>query len=152
MLIYDKLVADMKAALKSGDKSRLATVRTVRAAVQKAMIDGGTRDEAPDDAFVESILSKQAKMRREAIDQYTKADRPDLATVEADELAIIESYLPEQLDDESIRSEVQAIVDKTGATSSADFGKVMGLAMKSLKGRADGKRVQVAVRELLAAE
>lgn len=151
MLIYDKLVADMKAALKSGDKGRLATVRSVRAAVQKAMIDGGSRDETPSDDFVEAILAKQAKMRREAIDQYEKAERPDLVKTEADELVIIEGYLPEQLDDDAIRAEVQSIVESTGA-SAGDFGKVMGMAMKSLKGRADGKRVQAVVKALLTSE
>ncbi len=152
MQIYDKLTSDMKAAMKSGDKTRLSTVRSVRAAIQKTLIDAGNREDKPDDELVESILTKQAKMRREALDQYEKAGRADLVEVEAAELAIIEGYLPEQMDDASLRAEVQAIVASSGASSEADFGKVMGMAMKSLKGKADGKRVQSAVRELLSSK
>ena len=149
MEIYLKLTSDMKDSMRSGDKIRLNTIRSLRAAVQKAQIDGGTRDETPTDEFVEQILQKQAKMRREALDQYRKADREDLAAIEEGELVIIEDYLPEQLDDETIRAEVSEIINNAGISSPADFGKAMGLAMKAMKGRADGKRVQAVVKELL---
>ncbi|NND70037.1 MAG: GatB/YqeY domain-containing protein [Rhodothermales bacterium] len=152
MPIFEKLTSDMKDSMRSGEKDRLKTIRSLRAAVQRVQIDGGTRDQEPSDTLVEEVLQKQAKMRREALDQYNSAGREDLASIEAAELKVIEGYLPEQLDDEAIREQVQAIISQTGASSAADFGKVMGPAMGALKGRADGKRVQVIVRDLLTAE
>ena len=152
MSIFEQLISDMKDSMRSGDKNRLNTIRSLRAAIQRVQIDSGTRDEIPDDKVVETILQKQAKMRREALEQYNKAERDDLASIEAAELTIIEAYLPEQLDDKAIMAEVRAVIDRTGAAGASDFGKVMGPAMGALKGRADGKRVQAIVRDLLTAE
>jgi len=91
-----------------------------------------------------------AKQRKDAIAQYTEADRVDLADKEAAELAIIEEYLPEQVSDEEIGAVIEGLIAKTGASSAKDMGKVMGPAMKELKGHADGAKVQAMVKAKLA--
>ncbi|MDZ7333480.1 MAG: GatB/YqeY domain-containing protein, partial [candidate division KSB1 bacterium] len=91
-----------------------------------------------------------AKKRKEAIDAYQKANRSDLAEKEQQELAIIQQYLPAQLSDEQIAAKIDEIIAAVGATSLKDLGKVMAEAMKALKGKADGKKVQQLVREKLA--
>ncbi len=96
-------------------------------------------------------MQKQAKQRRDAMQQYDDAGRDDLAQKERDELAILSEYLPKQLSDEDIHRAVQDIVTRTGATSMKDMGRVMGEVMSELKGQADGNRVRVVVQDLLKA-
>src|SRR5690606_30279079 len=96
-----------------------------------------------------AVVQKQAKQRRDAAEQFRAAGRADLAEREEAELAVIEAYLPAQLPDEEIHRVVHEIVQRTGATSMKDIGRVMGEAMSALKGQADGRRVQAAVRALL---
>jgi uncharacterized protein YqeY len=98
-----------------------------------------------------SVISKQAKQRRDSIEQFKAAGREDLAEREEAELEILSAYLPEQLDADAIRKEVQAIAERTGATGMKDMGRVMGAAMAALSGRADGKDVQQIAREVLSA-
>jgi len=96
------------------------------------------------------VLAQQAKQRRDSIEQYHQAGRPDLAEKEAQELAIIEEYLPQQLSDPEISQLIDQIIAQVGATSSKDMGKVMAPAMQQLKGKADGKKVQELVKAKLA--
>lgn len=141
-----RLLSDMKEAMKSGEKSRLSTIRLIRAAMKNAEIEN--RGELDEDAVV-SVLSSEARKRREAIEEYRKAGRSDLAEIEENELAVIEEYLPEQLSEEELSSIVSEAVRDLGASSPGDVGKVMGAVMPRLKGRADGKKVNGMVRKML---
>jgi hypothetical protein len=97
-----------------------------------------------------AVLQKEAKQRRESLEQFESAGREDLAQKEREELAVIEEYLPSQLSEDELRQEIQSIIDDVGATSMADMGAVMGRAMGKLRGRADGNRVREVVEELLS--
>jgi len=103
-----------------------------------------------DDQEIEVLVSI-AKKRRDAIDQFTAGNRPDLASIERSELSVIEEYLPEPVSDDEVIAIVNDVVAKTGAASMKDIGKVMGEAMKTLKGKADGTKVQQIVKSLLSA-
>lgn len=154
-MFVEKLQEDLKNAMRSQDKVRLRTIRSLRAALQQKVIElraegtlGSDREDLTDEQSL-SVVQKQAKQRRDSIEQFEAADREDLASKERDELAVIETYLPAQLSEEQIVEEVQAIVDQTGAEGMKDMGKVMGAAMSKLKGRADGTAVQQAARSIL---
>lgn len=154
-MFVEKLQEDLKNAMRSQDKVRLRTIRSLRAALQQKVIElrgegklDSDRDDLTDEQSL-SVVQKQAKQRRDSIEQFEAADREDLASKERDELDVIETYLPAQLSDEQIVEEVQAIVDEKGAEGMKDMGKVMGAAMNKLKGRADGNAVQQAARSIL---
>ena len=147
-MLKDQLSQDLKDAMRAKDRVKLGTIRMVNAAIIEKE-KSGSGEASEDDVL--AILAKQAKQRRDAIQQYTSADRMDLAQQESDELAIIESYLPVQISDTDIQAAVHAIVQRTGAMSMKDMGRVMGAAMSELKGKADGSRVQAAVRAALSA-
>ena len=151
-MIVEQLQSDMKAAMKAKDAVRLRTIRSLRSAIMAKEIDMRTDGEASiSDEEAMAVLQKQAKQRRDSIEQYLAAGRDDLREVEEEELLIIESYLPQQLSLDEIRSEVKAVIESTGAPGMQDMGKVMGQAMGRMKGKADGKLVQQAARELLSA-
>ena len=151
MSLNDQLTTDLKQAMKAKDVVRLRTIRALRAAIKDKEIAERQGGEATlsEETYL-AVLQKQAKQRRDAIEQYEQASRDDLAAKEREELVIIESYLPQQLDDEEIRSVVRAIVAETGASSMRDMGKVMGAAMQQLRGRADGRRINEITREFLS--
>ena len=151
MGMKETLSEALKEAMRSKDQVRLRTIRSLRAALQEKEIaerEGGkaTLSEAQE----VDVLQKQAKQRRDAISQYEAAGRTDLAEKEREELAVIEGYLPAQLTEDELRSTVHQIIVGVGASSPRDMGKVMGEAMKQLRGKADGRRVQAAVQEILA--
>ncbi|MGB0650960.1 MAG: GatB/YqeY domain-containing protein [Rhodothermales bacterium] len=151
-MIVEQLQSDMKAAMKAKDAVRLRTIRSLRSAIMAKEIDMRTDGEASiSDEEAMAVLQKQAKQRRDSIEQYLAAGRDDLREVEEEELLIIESYLPQQLSLDEIRREVKAVIESTGASGMQDMGKVMGQAMGRMKGKADGKLVQQAARELLSA-
>lgn len=150
-MIVEKLQNDLKEAMKSKDAVRLRTIRSLRSAILAKEIElrsGGTATISHEDAM--AVLQKQAKQRRDSIDQFVSAGRDDLRQVEEEELAVIETYLPRQLSAEEVRKEVQAIAAEIGASGMSDMGKLMGQAMTRLKGQADGKLVQEAARNVLA--
>jgi uncharacterized protein YqeY len=146
MSIQGRLVDDMKSAMKAGDKMRVATIRMLRAQLKNAQIAKGT-ELSPEDEL--SVLTKAAKIRKEAIKFYEQGEREDLLQKETQELEIISQYLPQQLSDEEVERIVVEIIERVGAVSLKDLGKVMPEAMKELKGKADGKRVQELVRKKL---
>ncbi len=151
-MIKEQLDIDLKEAMKAKDAVRLATIRSLRAAIMEkeiAMRQGGVAHLSEEDVL--AVIGKQAKQRRDSMEQFTAAGREDLAAREEAELEILTTYLPEQLDADAIRKEVQAIVEQTGATGMKDMGRVMGAAMTVLSGRADGKEVQHIAREVLSA-
>jgi len=142
-MLRTRLENDLKEAMRSKDRVRLQTIRSLRAALMQKEIELRTADNTEvTDQMAEAVLQKQAKQRRDSISQYETAGRDDLASIEIDELKIIESYLPEQLSDNEVRSIVGGVIEQVGASSMKDMGRVMGPAMKSLQGRADGNIVQ----------
>lgn len=150
MSLTTQIAEDMKAAMKAGDKTTLETLRSIRAAIleiEKQKV--GTTLSDDDDL---TILNTAAKKRREAIEQYRSAGREELATQEERELEVITRYLPAQLTDEELLEIVRTAIAESGAGSMKDFGKVMGPLMKELKGRADGAKVQSAVKSLLGGD
>jgi uncharacterized protein YqeY len=147
MTIEERLLEDMKLALKAKDKIQLDTIRLLRAQIKDMYIDKKadlTENE------VEKILSTAAKRRKEAIELYAKGNRDDLVAKEKAELDIILKYLPEQLDEQEIDKIVHETINTLQATSEKDIGRVMGTLMSKLKGKADGKLVQQKVREALS--
>lgn len=151
MSIIERINNDIKSAMLKGDKPRLETLRMIKAKllekqVEKRVSSGGGLSE--EDEI--QVLSSSAKMRKEAIEEFEKGGRKDLADRERIELAIIQEYLPEQLSVQEIEKIVENIIKNLGAASASDFGKVMQVAMKEMKGKADGKIVQQVVRSRLS--
>lgn len=138
----------IKEAIKSGDKIRLETLRSIRAAIIEFNKSGENRKLEEADAI--KILNNAVKKRRDAIELYEKGGRTDLAEKEKKELEIIMEFLPKRLSESELKNEIMQIINQVGATSIKDLGKVMGLAMKQLVGKADGSEVQKIVRELLS--
>ncbi len=150
MSLKERLTQDLKDAMRNRDAVRLRTIRSLRAALLEKEIEERTGGEATLTEEQElAVLQKQAKQRRDAIEQYEQAGREDLAEKEREELAVITSYLPRPLSEEEIREVLLEIIRETGASSPRDMGKVMGPAMSRLRGRADGRTVQALARTLL---
>ncbi len=146
MALIDTLQGDVKTAMKSGDKPRLATVRLLIAALKNERISR-ERELTTDEEL--QVLATQAKRRRESIDMYRQGEREDLAASEAAELSVIQGYLPAQLSEDDVREMVAEIVAATGAESMRDMGRVMGQLMPRLKGRFDGKVAKGLVQSAL---
>ena len=146
MSLIETLNGDVKGAMKSGDKVRLATIRMLIAAVKNERIARGTELSKEEEL---QLLATQAKRRRESIDLYTQGGRDDLAAQESAELSVIEAYLPAQLSEEEVKAIVVEIVASTGAESMRDMGKVMGQLMPKIKGRFDGKLAKGVVQSVL---
>lgn len=150
MSLKDQVSEDIKTAMKSKDKVRLETVRSIKKVlIEKESTIRGQGQETLTEAQELEILIQLAKQRRDSIEQYQKAGREDLAEQEKAELAIIEEYLPKQLSDEEVSIIIDEIITQVGASSAKDMGKVMGQSMQRLKGQADGKKVQELVKAKL---
>jgi uncharacterized protein YqeY len=150
MSLKDRITEEIKAAMKAKEPIRLETLRSIKKAILEKEISVRPEQDALTETQEMEALMHQAKQRRDSIEQYTKAGRQDLADKEAQELAIIETYLPKQLSDEEIAAIVDEIIAQVGASSAKDMGKVMGPAMQRLKGLADGGKVQQAVKARLS--
>lgn len=151
MSLKEQIGEDIKTAMKAKDKIRLQTVRSIKKAILDKEVE--LRPKGQDSLTPEQeieLLSQQAKQRRDSVEQFKNAGRDDLAEKESQELSIIETYLPEQVSDEEIETIIDEILASSGATSLKDLGKVMGPAMKQLKGKADGKKIQALVKSKLA--
>ena len=146
MMLTDKLAADLKEAMKSGDKTRLSVIRMLRARVQNAEI---AERKGLEDSDVLGLIAKYAKERRESIDEFRKSTRQDLVDKEAAELAIVMEYLPQQMTREEIVSAAQKVIEELGARNPGDKGKVMQKLMPQLKGRAEGREINEVVTHLL---
>ncbi|MFP4542667.1 MAG: GatB/YqeY domain-containing protein [Candidatus Kapaibacterium sp.] len=147
MGLEEKINEQMKTAMKGGEKNRLETLRSIRAAILEFNKSGIGKAMTEDDEI--KLLNSAAKKRRDAIDMYKKGGREELAEKEAFELDVIQEFLPEQLSEDDIRSFVRAKIEESGASGMKDMGKIMGISMKEFKGKADGSRVQQIVREML---
>lgn len=150
MRLKDQITEDIKTAMKAKDKIRLETVRSIKKAVlEKEISVRPSGQENLTDAQEIEVLAQLAKQRRDSIAQYQQVNRMDLADLEAQELAILEEYLPKQLSEAELSQTIDAIIAQVGATAAKDMGKVMGPAMQQLKGKADGKKVQDLVKAKL---
>jgi hypothetical protein len=147
MLLKEKINNDLKSAMKSGDKIRLQTIRSIRAAILEFEKSGSGTE--MNEAEEIKLLSTAAKRRKESIEQFRKGGREDLALIEEAELKVIMEYLPKQLTPEEIESEIRKLAEQVGASTKADFGKLMSSVMKELKGKADGKLVKELVEKVL---
>ncbi len=150
-MLHEKIEADLKTALKSGEKERAGVLRFLISAVKNYQIETKTKDKEylPDEEII-SVLKKQAKQRKDSIEGYQKGGRTEMTEKENAELAIIESYLPEQIGEEKIREAVKAKISELGVSDKSEFGKLMGAVMAELKGQADGAVVKKVVEEELS--
>ena len=146
MSLKGQITDDMKSAMKAGDKDRLRAVRLILAAIKQIEVD--TRTEL-DDAAVLSILDKMVKQRRDSVEQFQKGGRDDLVNIELAEIAVIETYLPEQLSDADLDSLIDEVITATGAESIRDMGKVMGQIKSKAAGRADMGAISAKVKARL---
>lgn len=147
-MLKETLARDLKDAMRQKDKVRLSAIRSIQAAITSREKKDG---QPIADDEVTAIVAKQGKQRRDSIEQFQAADRDDLVEREQAELGYIEAYLPAQASDQEIHRVVHEIVQRSGATTMADMGRVMGESMAALQGVAEGSRVQAVVRELLSA-
>ena len=145
--IKEKITEDMKTAMRSQDKERLATIRLIMAALKQKEVD--ERIELKDEDVL-GILNKMIKQRRDSIAQFEAGNRKDLADKETAEVRVIQSYLPAQLSETEIVQAVKAAISESGASSAKDMGKVMGLLKSRLQGKADMTIVSTKVKENLA--
>lgn len=149
MDLFDKISADIKAAMLAREKVRLETLRGIKKEFLEAKTAKGGDGTLSDEAATK-ILVKMAKQRKETAAIYDEQNRIDLRDNELAEAAIIEEYLPKQLTDEELTAELKKIIAETGATSPKEMGRVMGVASKALAGRADGRVISAKVKELLS--
>jgi uncharacterized protein YqeY len=149
MSLEQKIMGEMKEAMKSKNEATLRALRAIKAEIIKAKTEPGAHGEINEEKEV-SMLQKMMKQRKDSLEIYQQQSRTDLAQKEQEEMAVIEKFLPQQLSGEELKAELQQIITETGASSAADMGKVMGVATKKLAGRADGKAISATVKELLA--
>ncbi|MGC4058740.1 MAG: GatB/YqeY domain-containing protein [Chitinophagaceae bacterium] len=151
MSLEQKVMDQLKEAMKAKDEAALRTLRAIKSAILNEKTSegfSGTIDEAGE----LKLLQKLAKQRKDSLDIFVQQHREDLAAKEREELAIIERFLPAQMSTEELRAAVEAIIVQTGAAGPGDMGKVMGVASKQLSGKADGKAISEMVKQILAAK
>ncbi len=148
MSLKSQLMDDMKAAMKAKEagKQKLSVIRMVRSAIRQTEIDG--KKELNDNDII-ALISKEVKMRKDSVEEFQKGGRQDLVDQTEAEIAVLMPYLPKQLSEDEVRELVKEAIASTGASTVKDMGKVMGVLMPKVKGRADGKMVNTIVKELL---
>ena len=147
MSLKEKINEDLKNSMKSQDSFRTETLRSIRAEIIKMDKSGMNREMNEEEEI--QLLSRQVKMRKESIEMFESGDRNDLAEKEKKQLEIIMEYMPKPMSNEDAEKVIDKIISETGANSQKDFGKVMGGAMKELKGKVDGKVIQELVKAKL---
>ena len=154
MGLREQLMADLKEAMREKDEARKRTIRSVIAALKQAetQLDSSGQRASLDDAGILALIAKQAKERQESIDAFRSGGREDLVAQEEVDLALLETYLPRQLNQEEVKAEAREVIDEVGASGIQDIGKVMKPLMARLRGRADGRMANQIVRELLAGQ
>ena len=144
----EKITSEMKIALKGGMKLRLETLRSLKALILEFQKNGTGKE--LDDAEATKMLNKAAKNRKDSIAMFLQAGRTELAEKEKQELEIIQEFMPTQMTEEELTNVIASIIQKMGAKDISDMGKVIGVAMKEVSGKADGNMVQQIVRKLLS--
>ncbi len=147
MSLKARITADMKSAMKAGEKDRLRTVRLILADIQRREVD---RREELDDTAVLAVIEKAVKQRRDSIEQFLQGGRKDLSAIEEAELEIIQTYLPEQLSEDELATLVDEVIEATGAENIRDMGKVMAAIKAKAAGKADMGAVGAMVKARLA--
>ena len=147
MSLEQRIMPDLKSAMKSKDQAALRGIRAIKAALLLAKTDGSGSE--MDEQKEIKLLQKLVKQRQDSYDIYTKEGRTELAQTEMEEIEVIKKYLPEQMGEEELKKIIQDIISKTGASSMKDMGKVMGMASSQLAGKADGKTISTIVKQLL---
>jgi len=149
MNLEQKVMADMKEAMKAKDEASLRGLRAIKAEIIKAKTEPGAGGELSEDTE-NKMLQKMMKQRKDSLEIYRTQKRDDLAKKEEEEIAIIEKFLPKQMDEAELKEALKKIIEEVGASSPADMGKVMGVATKQFAGKADGKIISATVKELLS--
>jgi len=150
MSLTDKIAADLINAMKSKDKISLEAIRAAKTAFVLARSEKGADSVLTPEEEIK-IIQKLVKQRRESATIYKEQNRPDLYEKEVTEADVLEKYLPAKMSDEELQNVIKAIIERIGAKSPSDMGKVMGVATKELAGKADGKEISAKVRQLLGA-
>ena len=145
MSLETTIMAEMKDAMKAKNEAKLRGLRAIKAALLLLKTSGETVTEETE----MKALQKMVKQRKDSLEIFKQQNRTDLAQKEEEEIAVIEKFLPQPLSEEDLKLALQKIIIETGASSPADMGKVMGVATKLLAGKADGKAISAAVKELL---
>lgn len=148
MSLKQDIDADIKKAMLAKDKNSLRALRAIKSTILLAESEKGNEGELSEEKEL-NLLMKAAKQRKDSAEIYLQQQREDLRETELIELEVIERYLPKQMSDEELTQKLQQIISDTGAQGPADIGKVMGVAVKSLSGQADGKRISSTVKSLL---
>ena len=144
----EKINADLKEAMKAGEKDRVSTLRLVNAAIKSADIDARPKDKISD-ADILSVLAKMVKQRRDSIEQFTAGGRQDLADKEAAEIKVIEVYMPKQMSEADAKAAITALIKEMGAAGPKDMGKVMGALKAKYAGQMDFGKASALTKELL---
>jgi uncharacterized protein YqeY len=147
MTLEERIMEDLKTAMKAKDQAAMRGIRAIKAALLLAKTDGSGDAMTPEREI--KILQKLVKQRKESLEIYVQQNRADLAQIEQEEIAIIEQYLPKQMDEAELEAALRPIIQEVGATSAKDMGRVMAAASKALAGKADGKMISAAVKKLL---
>lgn len=146
MSLLDTINADIKTAMKAKDKPTLTTIRMLKAALQNEGIKVN-RELTPDEEL--TVLAREMKQRKDSEAEFVSAGRTDLVDQVANEIEVVARYMPQQMTEDDVKKIVSDAIAKVGATGKGDFGKVMGIVMPQVKGKADGKLVNATVKELL---
>ena len=148
MTLEERITQDLKTAMKEKDAAAKRGLRAIKQAILLAKTDGSGKEITEDMEI--KMLTKLAKQRKESLEIYVEQGREDLAQTEREELEIIERYLPEQMSEEELTTKIKAIIERVGASSMRDMGKVMGVATKEFAGKADGKLISQIVKNQLS--
>ncbi len=149
MSLKEQIEADIKKAMLAKNKDDLRALRAIKSMILLAQTEKGAGEELSEETGIK-ILQKAAKQRNDSMILYREQNRNDLAETEQAELEVINRYLPEQMSEEALEAKIAELISKVGATSMKEMGKVMGLASKELSGKADGKKISIAVKKLLS--
>ncbi len=148
MSLEQTVMSQMKDAMKSKDEALLRGLRAIKAEIIKAKTEPGAGGEVTAEGELK-LLQKLVKQRKDSLEIFQQQNRIDLATKESEEIAVIEKFLPQQLSESELKEAISAIIQSTGASGPQDMGKVMGVASRQLAGKAEGKMIAAAVKELL---
>jgi uncharacterized protein YqeY len=148
MSLEEKVMAQMKDAMKNKNEALLRGLRAIKAEIIKAKTEPGANGQVTAEGEMK-LLQKMVKSRRDSLTIFEQQNRADLAAKESEEIAVIEQFLPKQMSEDELKEALKAIIAETGASGAADLGKVMGVASKQLAGKADGKMIAATVKVLL---
>lgn len=149
MSLEEKVMSQMKEAMKAKNEALLRGLRAIKAEIIKAKTEPGANGQVTEEGELK-LLQKMVKSRKDSLEIYTQQNRADLAAKESEEIAVIEQFLPQQMSEAALKDEVARIVAAAGAAGPQDMGKVMGIASKQLAGKAEGKAIAAAVKEALS--